>query len=225
MRRISPARTLIAVVDSGYRRKSSDPRVLPTISLVQGPSHSAGDDFIGHGTGCIQTILRIAPESLVLPIKIFDRSLDAQSTLLCEAIGIARRAGAALINLSLTPESEQSGRSIVEHLLIRKHGGQTIIASDSKFGTSALATLERSVLAVALRRTNNEADNDCRSIRPNVLVIPRAAGDITKAQLSLSLATAMVTGHAAKLIATGTLTRQSKPTDFVQRLKSLRWAH
>ena len=97
----------IAVIDSGWDRTREDPRVLPGIGLVDPADDLAmlrtddDHDRVGHGTACIDLILRIAPEATVTPVRVFGRDLETSPGTLHAAILWAVEQAFDVVNLSL----------------------------------------------------------------------------------------------------------------------------
>lgn len=97
----------VAVVDSGWDRSLEDPRVLPGISFVdpdddlamaEGPDDH---DRVGHGTACVDLVLRIAPEATVIPVKVFGNQLETSPGTLTAGMRWALEQGVQVINVSL----------------------------------------------------------------------------------------------------------------------------
>jgi len=97
----------VAVIDSGWDRACNDPRVLPGVGLVDPEDDLAmlrtGDDHdrVGHGTACIHQILRIAPDTEVIPVRVFGNQLETSPGTLQAGILYAIERGVNVVNLSL----------------------------------------------------------------------------------------------------------------------------
>lgn len=97
----------VAVVDSGWDRTIEDDRVLPGVSFVDpnddlalGFSES-DHDTVGHGTACVDLILRIAPGARVIPVKVFGNGLETSPGTLKAGMKWALEQGVQVINVSL----------------------------------------------------------------------------------------------------------------------------
>ena len=97
----------VAVIDSGWDRSIPDPRVLPGVSFVNPADDLAflrnddDQDVLGHGTACVDLVLRIAPDAQVIPVKVFGRFLETSPGTLQLALRWAIEAGVDVINVSL----------------------------------------------------------------------------------------------------------------------------
>ena len=97
----------VAVIDSGWDRSIDDPRVLPGVSFVDPAddlamsSNDDDQDVLGHGTACVDLVLRIAPDAQVIPVKVFGRTLETSPGTLQLALRWAIQAGVHVINVSL----------------------------------------------------------------------------------------------------------------------------
>lgn len=93
---------LVGVVDSGWDRGRTDPRVVPGIHVtVAGDTGIDDHDRIGHGTTCSRLVLEQAPNVSIVPIRVFDHALDTSPARLIAAIDWATSNGIRLLNLSL----------------------------------------------------------------------------------------------------------------------------
>lgn len=147
----------IAVIDSGWDRTIPRAGVLPGISLVgdrpyQVMKNEDDHDRNGHGTECTSIILRLAPRAFVLPVRIFDRDLDASPEQLIAAIDWAIDANVDIINLSLT-----TGRPEVVASLYRvcaKAAGRaaTVVSAGGNDGITNIPAAFDTVVGVAARR-------------------------------------------------------------------------
>ncbi|MBV9774399.1 MAG: S8 family serine peptidase, partial [Gemmatimonadetes bacterium] len=64
-------------------------------------------DRTGHGTGCVTTLFRVAPDAEVYPVRVFDGTLETSVPALRDALLWAVREGFDVINLSLwTPRPD-----------------------------------------------------------------------------------------------------------------------
>ncbi|MBC8090246.1 MAG: S8 family serine peptidase [Phycisphaerae bacterium] len=98
----------IAIVDSGIAPEH--PHVGDVASGVS-LTHSAGDtlDRLGHGTAVAAVIREKAPDAVLVPVKVFDRTLATDARTLAKAIHWAADNACHIVNLSLgTTNAEHS---------------------------------------------------------------------------------------------------------------------
>lgn len=106
------AQTVVAVLDTGV--DASHPLLLGRIApggynLID-EGTDTGDDgtgrFRGHGTMAAGLVLRVAPEALILPLKVLDADGQTTTFRIARAIYMAIDAGANVINLSLGTQAD-----------------------------------------------------------------------------------------------------------------------
>lgn len=101
-------RVLVAVIDSGvyptHPHILAD-RLLPGVTIAADGSidDAAGTtlDRLGHGTAVTAAIQELAPEAMILPIRVFREALRASACALTTAMVWAAQQGAGVINCSL----------------------------------------------------------------------------------------------------------------------------
>lgn len=97
----------VAVIDSGWDRTIDDPRVLPGISFVDPEDDFAlgqnddDHDVLGHGTACVDLVLRVAPDARAVPVRVFGKQLETSPATIHAALLWAIEAGVQVINVSL----------------------------------------------------------------------------------------------------------------------------
>jgi subtilisin family serine protease len=85
------------------------------VAILQDSRTSKDDaDRLGHGTACINTLLAIAPACEVVPIRVFESTLETAPTELIRAIDWAVNSGSHVINLSLGTSSTQLQWALVK---------------------------------------------------------------------------------------------------------------
>lgn len=98
----------IAVIDSGVH--PGHPHIvasslLPGVSILADGTLEQGEgaalDRVGHGTAVTAAIQELAPQALILPIRVFREGLRASSRALIAAMDWATAQGADFCNLSL----------------------------------------------------------------------------------------------------------------------------
>ncbi len=135
---------LVAVVDSGVGQHSHlmGP-VEDGLGLIResdGSVHEIPDfvDRIGHGT-CITAVIRLlAPETKILPIRVFHDRIDRTwSSVLARAIEVAAERGARVINLSLGTTNLEHRDLLAGACARAREAGATIVASGGLLVRSA----------------------------------------------------------------------------------------
>lgn len=98
----------IAVIDSGVHPGHPHilaDRLLPGVAVLADGTLEQGEgatrDRIGHGTAVTAAIQELAPEAMILPVRVFRDALRASPRALIAAIDWAGEQGAQIINLSL----------------------------------------------------------------------------------------------------------------------------
>lgn len=97
----------IGVIDSGWDRSMADARVLPGCGIAPAihphPHAWTGDDGDrnGHGTACAHLVLRVAPESRIIPLRIFGEELETTPHALAAAIRRGAELGLDVLNVSM----------------------------------------------------------------------------------------------------------------------------
>jgi subtilisin family serine protease len=102
----------VAIIDSGWNRRLTDAHVLQGFNAITGSPTAAvlsvdpddDHDRIGHGTHIAMIIRRIAPASTILPVRVFDRTLEGSVADVETAILWAVEQSVHFINLSLVVE-------------------------------------------------------------------------------------------------------------------------
>jgi subtilisin family serine protease len=122
----------IAVVDSGIRAGH------PHVGAVAGGIHfrrdgSTDDDWtdrLGHGTAVAAAIREKAPNTELLAVRVFERSLATNAAVLARAIAWSAEQGVSFVNLSLgTPNAEHL--SLLQQAVkdARRHGATVVSAA------------------------------------------------------------------------------------------------
>lgn len=103
---IAPVR--IVVIDSGVHPGHPHidaSRLLPGIAVMADGTIDEGEgatlDRVGHGTAVTAAIQEMAPDALILPVRVFREGLRASPRALIAAMDWASAQGAAFCNLSL----------------------------------------------------------------------------------------------------------------------------
>jgi subtilisin family serine protease len=128
----------VAVADSGWNRNIPEPRVLRGVGLVTAEgvpvAQETEDDHdrIGHGTACIDLILRLAPGVEVLPLRVCGERLEATSAVLGRAVRRAVALGAPVLSVHVgTGEEGGEGFDALAAACAEAvEEGMVIVASD-----------------------------------------------------------------------------------------------
>lgn len=100
----------VAVIDSGWDHALRVPglRLRPGVSFVEGGGPSPDDgDRIGHGTACLATLFRVAPDAELCPVRVFGDTFETSVPVLQAALEWAVQERFDVISLSLwTPRAD-----------------------------------------------------------------------------------------------------------------------
>jgi subtilisin family serine protease len=208
LRRLAGRGVTIAVVDSGWSADTPDVRVLAGHSVVGPAADSVGDD-IGHGTLCASRILQVAPQTRVLPIKVFSRRLETSVDTLCRGITAAGDRGADVINVSMATELEDAIRPLFEVCEAARRHGIIIVASAHNRRVPAVPAYLEPVLSV---QEGHQMDLLDFTYDPNGLIectaathsVPILMADgRTRPRSGSSIAAATMSGIVARLVEAG----------------------
>ena len=96
----------------------------------------AGQHGYGHGTAVAGIILQVAPQAIILPIRVLDADGRGDTDRVAMAIGWAVDHGAKLINLSLG--SQSYAQPIQDALQFAKSAGVIVVAATGNTGDQAI---------------------------------------------------------------------------------------
>lgn len=147
----------IAVIDSGVHRAHPHigaDRLLPGLSVLADGTVLTGPDEcldrLGHGTAVTAAIQELAPDALILPIRVFRDGLRASARALAGAIRCAIEARVDLVNLSLgttNPAHEHVFAVLAEEAAA---AGALIVAAREAGGVPCWPGCLQNVLGVGL---------------------------------------------------------------------------
>jgi Subtilase family len=167
----------IAVVDSGVYAAHPHVGGIAGGVAVDASGVPGGDviDRMGHGTAVAAAIREKAPETELLAVKVFDRSLATTVAALVEAIRWAANAEAALINLSLGTANAAHAPALAGAVREASELGSFVVAAAPQGGVTWLPGALPGVVAVQL---DWECPRDaCRlASGPDGIVRLRASG-------------------------------------------------
>jgi subtilisin family serine protease len=152
----------IAVVDSGCDSSLViDSRIKEGISFVKEDSdfvyeiNSNYFDKIGHGTTCIDRIFQFAPDVQILPIKVFNKTLETNPNILAEAIRCAIEKKVDIINLSLSTKLDEALNPLYRLCEKAKDLGIVIVASNSNIDLTSYPAIFDNVISVSSKIFSN----------------------------------------------------------------------
>lgn len=149
---ITGAGVRVAVIDSGVH--PAHPHVGTVEAGVSFDENGAQGldavDRLGHGTAVAAVIREKAPDSVLVPIKVFDRDLRATVGALVAAIDWAIAARVHAINLSLGTANPGHESRLVEALVRATHAGVVLVAAGEQDGTRWLPGSLPGAVSVAL---------------------------------------------------------------------------
>lgn len=198
----------IGVVDSGWASEIAHARVSAVTDFVppEPVSTRAGRlDLLGHGSACAELILSVTRTSLITPIRIFGRRLRSSPRVLFEALEWAVDQRFDLLNLSLatTSASARDPLYLLCHRLLDA-GTIVIAAAENSTGSGYPAVFANAIgvgLAGLTRGVRGRGDQPTVDVLITPSAVRRSSPRRTAAP-STSIATAMVTGFAGRILET-----------------------
>ncbi|MFC4768487.1 S8 family peptidase [Effusibacillus consociatus] len=142
---------IVAVIDSGSNL--SNENVLPGYNAINDTTDVKDDS--GHGTTITSLILKVAPQSKILPVKVMDEKKEQDPAIVAKGINLAIENGAQVINLSLAVPNESP--ELKQAILHATNKGIPVIAAtgnDSREELPFPANMS-SVISVIARDINN----------------------------------------------------------------------
>ncbi len=144
----------IGVIDSGWDRSLIDNRVRKGIGFVNPQDElllkvsSDDNDLNGHGTACTDTILRIAPDSFIYPIKVFGKNIETSPNILLEGINWAIKKELKIINISLGTLRKEALTPLYKICEIARRRRMILVAAKSNVDTSSFPAIFENVIGV-----------------------------------------------------------------------------
>ncbi len=125
---------IVAVLDTGIDKDNLDlaDRVMAEVNLTDSPT---SDDLYGHGTHMAGTIAAIAPECLLMNVKVADDAGRCEESVVARGIIWAVDHGAKIINISLSMKASSELADAVDYAWSR--GAILIAAAGNKGGSEA----------------------------------------------------------------------------------------
>lgn len=123
---------IVAVLDTGISRSNLDlaDRVVAEINFTSSPT---SDDLYGHGTHMAGTIVAVAPECLLINVKVADDRGRCDPEVVARGIIWAADQGANVINISLAMEGSPGLEEAVDYAWNR---GAIVLAAAGNRGRS-----------------------------------------------------------------------------------------
>jgi thermitase len=192
---------IVAVLDTGISRSNGDlaQRVVAEINLTASPT---SDDVYGHGTHMAGTIVAVAPECLLMNVKVADDRGRCDPAVVARGIVWAADQGANVINISLAMEGSPELEEAVDYAWNR---GAIVLAAAGNRGRSDPAYPAYYANTVAVAGTNR---NDALALlssygywvdvaAPGLNIYSDLPGDQYGYKTGTSAAVAHVSGVAA----------------------------
>ena len=148
----------VAVLDSGWDRSISDPRVLPGMGFVDPDDDFAlarnddDQDVLGHGTACADVILDVAPDARVIPVKVFGNKLETSPGTLEAALHWAIDAGVQVINVSLGTRLEGTLHPLYRACERARQAGIIVVAAGHNANDWSYPAIFENVIGVSAAR-------------------------------------------------------------------------
>ncbi len=201
----------VGLIDSGWRRMRSDARVLPGVGIVAPTARAElvwsedDDDRIGHGTLCATILFRIAPRSLIVPIRVFGRRLETMPAAIERAIHWAVDRKIRLLNLSLGTTHQGAIAGMYSACARASAAGTIIVAATARGGVSYPAAFDN-VISVDVGPVRNVFDYAYRPDEPVECIASGAYRDkddikwVLRSSGSSSAAAPKITGLIAQML-------------------------
>src|SRR6266567_4166506 len=159
----------------------------------------------GHGTFCAALIAAVAPESMIMPLRVFDDAGDADTFSIAKATRYAVRNGAQVINMSFGMTS--ASPAVQQAIAFATASGVTVVASAGNDNSAAAqypAAYSGVISAAATDLTDKKASfsnygNTIYVTAPGVNLISAYPGGRYAMGSGTSFSTALVSGEAALL--------------------------
>ena len=201
----------IGIVDSGWDFSIGDPRVERGIALVSSADplqlvvNDDDQDRNGHGTECADLVLQVAPESRIVPIRVFGPRLETSPEVIVAALLWARDRQLDVVNLSLGTRREDALLPLYKVCASVSREGTLIVAAASPGGHDYPSVFE-TVLGVGHAplvdrfavRTDLESMIECRARGVNQRA--RSLGGREVVRSGTSFAAPIVTGQVARIL-------------------------
>lgn len=161
----------VAVVDSGIEAGHPDvgpvqsavalhwDREVEDVVAVEGPH----DDLFGHGTACAGLVRRAAPECDLLSVRVLGERLTGKGVVFAEGVRWAVRAGARVVNLSLSTKSADLHGLFHEVADEAAFAGAVLVCAINNVRAPSYPSQFSSVLSVAA----TDADDDPYALAVN----------------------------------------------------------
>ncbi len=155
----------IAVIDSGCDKViTTDSRIVKGISFIgdeEGFTFEQNDDYfdkLGHGTACIDIILQIAPAVEIIPIKVFNSSLETSIEIIVAAINYAIDYGVDLINLSLGTKLSEALYPLYVVCEKAKQKNIIIVSANGNLDNNSYPAIFENVISISSTYTESKFD-------------------------------------------------------------------
>lgn len=148
----------VAVIDSGWDRTIDDPRVLPGVSFVDPDDDFAlgqnddDHDVLGHGTACVDLVLRVAPDARVVPVRVFGKQLETSPGTIHAALLWAVEAGVRVINVSLGTRLEYALHPLYAACEKARRAGIIVVAAGHNANDWSYPAIFENVIGVSAGR-------------------------------------------------------------------------
>jgi len=144
----------VGVIDSGWAQELVDYRIQKGIGLVDPEDElhlkysSDCNDRNGHGTSCAELILRIAPDALIYPVKVFGKRIETSANILIEGILWAIKNELKILNISLGTLLPEALEPLYKVCEIAKQKGMILVASKSNTDRMSYPAIFENVIGV-----------------------------------------------------------------------------
>jgi subtilisin family serine protease len=150
----------VAVIDSGCdKHMISDSRLVDGLSFVKKENdfiYELSNDYydnIGHGTICIDRILKIVPDVRIIPLKIFNNELETNCYIMSKALNYAIEKKVNVINMSLCTTLEKNIEYLYYVCEKAKNNGIIIVAASPCLETKCYPASFDNVISVGSNKS------------------------------------------------------------------------
>jgi thermitase len=145
------------------------------------PQEIAGGEAYGHGTSVASIVLQVAPNALIMPIRVLDSSGTGETSKIASAIDWAAQHGAKVINLSLGTDAANFDCTVQKSvaLAIQNYGALMVFAA----GNTGDTNINYPAITVKSNPNKNLAVKACRAAPYNL--IPSMNAGVNVASISV----------------------------------------
>jgi subtilisin family serine protease len=163
-------------------------------------------DRIGHGTGCADLVLQVAPEARIIPIRVFGTRLETAPAAVIAAIDWAVAERIPIINLSLYTFRTDFLAALYRSCELARRAGSIVVAAEGKGrGVESFPSAFEPVIGVRAGTLEDRfgidvAGEEGLDFKANGIHQARGLGGAERKFGGSSFAAPVVTGHIARIL-------------------------